>query len=229
MQLLLAEDDKVLADALAAQLAKAGFEVKHAPNGPVAEYLLTNQHFDVAILDLGLPMVDGLTVLKQVRSVHPDLPVIILTALDKSDSRVTGLMAGADDYVTKPFDFPELRARLHAVMRRSKQAVTSTLSAGALRYDRGTQRAVMHGELVDLPSREAILLELLMTNIGKVVTKEEITSAWASEGNEVGGGNAAEVYIFRLRRKLENSGLLIRTVRGLGYLLQAEPPGFQRT
>lgn len=229
MQLLLAEDDKVLADGLSAQLVAAGFEVQLAPNGPVAEYLLTTQQFDIAILDLGLPMVDGLTVLKQVRSARPDLPVIILTALDKLDSRVAGLTAGADDYVTKPFDFPELKARLQAVLRRSKQSGTTTLSAGALKYDRDTQRAVLHGELLDLPPREAILLEVLLTNFGKVVTKDEIASAWANDGNEVGAGNTAEVHIFRLRRKLENSGLIIRTARGLGYLLQAEPPGFQRT
>jgi two-component system OmpR family response regulator len=229
MQLLLAEDDKFLAEGLSAQLVGAGFEVKHASNGPVAEYLLTSQHFDIAILDLGLPMVDGLTLLKQVRVSHPDLPVIILTALDKLDSRVAGLMAGADDYMTKPFDFPELQARLYAVLRRSKQSGTPPLSAGALKYDRQTQLAVLHGEPLEVSPREAILLEVLLTSFGKVVTKDEIARAWASAGNEVGGGNTAEVYIFRLRRKLENSGFIIRTVRGLGYLLQVEPAGFKQT
>ncbi|MET0982992.1 MAG: response regulator transcription factor [Telluria sp.] len=228
MQLLLAEDDMILADGLSAQLAKAGFTVQHAPNGPVAEYLLTRQDFDIAILDLGLPMVDGLTVLKRVRSARPTLPVLILTALDKLDSRVTALNAGADDYVTKPFDFPELEARLHAVLRRSKQpgAVTELL-VGGLTFDRETRRAFVGGEPVELSPREAILLEVLLTNTDKVVTKEQIATAWTSDGNEVGVGNTAEVHIHRLRRKLDNSGLVIRTVRGLGYLLEAEAPGAQ--
>jgi two-component system OmpR family response regulator len=226
MQLLLAEDDMILADGLSAQLTRAGFTVEHAPNGPVAEYLLTKQHFDIAILDLGLPMVDGLTVLKHVRSSHPTLPVVILTALDKLDSRVAGLNAGADDYVTKPFDFPELEARLHAVLRRSKQPGAATeLSVGSLSFDRETRRAFINGEPVELSPREAVLLDVLLTNTGKVVTKEQIASAWTSDGNEVGIGNTAEVHIHRLRRKLDNSGLAIRTVRGLGYLLEAEAPG----
>lgn len=224
MQLLLAEDDMVLADGLSAQLTKAGFTVEHAPNGPVAEYLLTRQNFDIAILDLGLPMVDGLTVLKQVRSARPTLPVVILTALDKLDSRVAGLNAGADDYITKPFDFPELEARLHAVLRRTRQpGAAGDLSAGALQFDRETRRASIQGEPLDLSPREAILLDVLLTHRDKVVTKEQIAAAWSSDGSEVGVGNTAEVHIFRLRRKLEQSGLQIRTVRGLGYLLEAEP------
>jgi two-component system OmpR family response regulator len=229
MQLLLAEDDTILADGLVAQLSRAGFTVEHAPNGPVAEYLLARQHFDIAILDLGLPMLDGLTVLKNVRASRPTLPVVILTALDKLDSRVAGLNAGADDYVTKPFDFPELEARLHAVLRRSKQpGAAAQLSAGGLSFDRETRRAFVNGEPVELSPREAILLDVLLTHAGKVVTKEQIASAWASAGNEVGIGNTAEVHIHRLRRKLEHSRLGIRTVRGLGYLLEAEPSGAQQ-
>jgi two-component system OmpR family response regulator len=228
MQLLLAEDDTILADGLSAQLTKAGFTVEHAPNGPVAEYLLAKQNFDIAILDLGLPMVDGLTVLRHVRASRPTLPVVILTALDKLDSRVAGLNAGADDYVTKPFDFPELEARLHAVLRRSKQpGATTELTVGALAFDRETRRACVNGEPVELSPREAILLDVLVTNTDKVVTKEQIAAAWASDGNEVGIGNTAEVHIHRLRRKLANSGLVIRTVRGLGYLLEAESVGAQ--
>ena len=114
MNLLLAEDDAILADALTTQLQGAGFSVEHAPNGAVAEYLLLKQAFDLAILDLGLPMVDGLTVLRRVRAASRELPVLVLTALDSLDDRVAGLNAGADDYLTKPFDFPELEARLRA-------------------------------------------------------------------------------------------------------------------
>jgi len=224
MQLLLAEDDSILANALVEQLTHAGFHVEHAPNGPVAEYLLTKQQFDVAILDIGLPMMDGLTVLKKARALHPDLPVVILTALDKLDSRVAGLKAGADDYITKPFDFPELEARLHALLRRAKAGTaTAEMGTGNVIFDRATRRARIDGRAVELTPREAILLELLLTHSGKVVTKEQIATAWANSGNEVGIGNTAEVHVHRLRKKLEGSQLAVHTVRGLGYLLEVEP------
>lgn len=224
MQLLLAEDDPILANGLTAQLNGAGFTVEHAPNGPVAEYLLAKQNFDIAIIDLGLPMIDGLTVLKKLRASHPDLPVVVLTALDRLDSRVAGLNAGADDYMTKPFEFPELEARLRAVLRRARKdpAANGDVAVAGLHFDRAARRAVIHGEPVELSPREATLLELLLVHADKVVTKEQIAAAWAGDGTEVGGGNTAEVHIHRLRRKLEGSGLEIRTIRGLGYLLAGE-------
>jgi len=120
MRALLAEDDAILADALGTNLKSAGFEVEVADNGAVAEYLLTKQAFDVGIIDIGLPLVDGLTVVQRVRAVKPGLPLLILTALDGLHNRVAGLNAGADDYLTKPFDFPELEARIRAVLRRSQ-------------------------------------------------------------------------------------------------------------
>jgi two-component system OmpR family response regulator len=224
MQLLLAEDDPILANGLTAQLNGAGFTVEHAPNGPVAEYLLAKQNFDIAIIDLGLPMIDGLTVLKKLRASHPDLPVVVLTALDRLDSRVAGLNAGADDYMTKPFEFPELEARLRAVLRRARKdpAANGDVAVAGLHFDRAARRAVIHGEPVELSPREATLLELLLVHADKVVTKEQIAAAWAGDGTEVGAGNTAEVHIHRLRRKLEGSGLEIRTIRGLGYLLAGE-------
>jgi len=223
MTLLLAEDDAILADALSAQLRRAGFEVEHAPNGAVAEYLLLKQPFDVAILDLGLPMVDGLTVLRRVREARRTLPVLVLTALDSLDDRVAGLNAGADDYLTKPFDFPELEARLHALLRRTRPASSAT-ELGHLSFDRDAHRATVHGEALDLSPREWLLLELLLSQLDRVVTKDQIAQAWALDRSEVGNGapSSIEVYIHRLRRKLEQSGLSIRTVRGLGYLLEAE-------
>jgi two-component system OmpR family response regulator len=225
MQLLLAEDDPILANGLTAQLNAAGFTVEHAPNGPVAEFLLARQDFDIAILDLGLPMIDGLTVLKKLRATKPDLPVVVLTALDRLDSRVAGLNAGADDYMTKPFDFPELEARLRAVLRRTrKDAAHGGVAEAGVHVDRAARRAVIHGEAVELSPREATLLELLLVHADKVVTKEQIATAWAGDGTEVGAGNTAEVHIHRLRRKLEGSGMEIRTVRGLGYLLAVERP-----
>ncbi len=195
MNVLLAEDDALLADALIEQLQEAGFQVEHAPNGPVAEYLLLKQPFDLAILDVGLPMQDGLTVLRRVRAAKPNLPVVLLTALDGLDDRVAGLNAGADDYVTKPFDFPELEAR----------------------------RASVDGSMLDLSPREWTLLDLLVSQRDRVVTKEQIAQAWGTEAGESGSGNSTEVYIHRLRRKLEGSKVSIRTVRGLGYLLESDP------
>ncbi len=222
MKLLLAEDDAILADALSSNLRHAGFEVEVADNGAVAEYLLLRQPFDLAVLDLGLPMVDGLTVLKRVRAAKPTLPVLVLTALDGLDNRVAGLNAGADDYLTKPFDFPELEARLRALLRRSRAASTTAQEMGRLNFDRDARRATIDGEPVELSPREWMLLDLLLTQRDKVVTKDQIAQSWAVDRSEAGGPGSIEVYIHRLRRKLESSGLAIRTVRGLGYLLEAE-------
>ena len=215
--LLLAEDDAVLADALVTQLTLAGFRVEHAPNGAVAEFLLMRQPFDAAVLDLGLPLVDGLSVLKRVRVAKPALPVLILTAQDGLDSRVAGFQAGADDYLTKPFDFPELELRLRALLRRSRPADAGGSQLGGLVLDHDARRASVHGVAVDLSPREWLLLDLLLAQQGKVVGKERIAQAWSVEAGDAG---STEVYIHRLRRKLEGSGLAIRTVRGLGYLLE---------
>lgn len=231
MNILLAEDDMILADALCTHLRGAGYTVEHAPNGPVAEFLLQRQPFDLSILDLGLPMVDGLTVLRHVRATNQQMPVILLTAQDALESRVAGLDAGADDYMTKPFDFPELDARVRALLRRaSAGGAAPELGFGKLGFDPRTRRATIAGEPVELSPREWALLELLLVNRDNVVTKEQITQGWASDGGGAGsgtgggtsGGNTAEVYIHRLRRRLEGSGLDIRTVRGLGYLLEAD-------
>jgi DNA-binding response OmpR family regulator len=134
MRLLLAEDDAILADALSSNLRAAGFEVEVADNGAVAEYLLLKQPFDLGVIDLGLPLVDGLTVLKRVHAARPTLPLLILTALDSLDSRVAGLNAGADDYLTKPFDFPELEARIRALLRRARLSGAAEAHAGAAQW-----------------------------------------------------------------------------------------------
>jgi two-component system, OmpR family, response regulator len=219
MKLLLAEDDVVLADALVTQFRGAGFDVEHAPNGAVAAYLLERHAFDMAVLDIGLPMIDGLNVLKQSRVARPALPVILLSARDALDDRVAGLQAGADDYVTKPFDWPELLARVQALLRRT-QPQPAALQWRALALDVDRRRLTVAGEVLELSGREWDLLALLVQQRDKVVTKEHIAQTWATEGSEPGGGNTIEVYVHRLRRKLEGSGLHIRTVRGLGYLLE---------
>ncbi len=224
MNLLLAEDDAILADALCEQMRASGFTVEHAPNGAVAQYLLAKQSFDVVVLDLGLPMVDGLEVLRQLRQTDDSLPVLILTALDSLEDRVAGLNAGADDYLTKPFDFPELEARLRALLRRSRAHKAST-ELGQLSMQRETRSAQVRGDMLELSPREFDLLDLLLTHQGRVITKEQINQAWsggASAAVDGAGNNAVEVYIHRLRRKLEGAQVAIRTVRGLGYLLELE-------
>ena len=226
MRLLLAEDDSILADALSANLRSAGFEVEVAENGAVAEYLLIKHPFDLGVIDIGLPLVDGLTVLKRAHAARPTLPLLVLTALDSLDSRVAGLNAGADDYLTKPFDFPELEARIRALLRRTRLTGTASRPnavqiSGRLSFDRDGRRVTVNGEPVELSPREWLLLDALLMQEGKVVTKEHIAHIWSGDAQEAGTPSGSlEVIIHRLRRKLEGSGVTIRTVRGLGYLLE---------
>lgn len=221
MKLLLAEDDAILADALSSNLRKAGFDIDVAHNGAVAEYLLLQRNFDLAVLDIGLPLVDGLTVLKRVRAARRSLPMLILTALDGLDDRVAGLNAGADDYLTKPFDFPELEARIRALLRRTRSGAGPVQQMGRLTFDRDARRASIGSDILELSPREWMLFDLLLTQRDKVVTKDQIAETWSVERTESNPGSI-EVYIHRLRRKLDSSGLAIRTIRGLGYLLEAE-------
>ncbi len=233
MRLLLAEDDPILADALSANLRSAGFEVEVAENGAVAEYLLIKHPFDLGVIDIGLPLVDGLTVLKRAHAARPGLPLMVLTALDGLESRVAGLNAGADDYLTKPFDFPELEARIRALLRRARLSAANTgvgaaarsgtpvQLSGRLSFDRDARRAAINGQSVDLSPREWMLLDALLAHEGKVLTKEQIAVAWSGDAQEPGTPSGSlEVIVHRLRRKLEGSAVSIRTVRGLGYLLE---------
>lgn len=226
--LLLVEDDELLRDGLATQLLKAGHSVSTAPDGEQALPLLEGQRFDAVILDLGLPGMDGFTVLQWIRQRFTALPVLILTARDDVDDRVHGLTAGADDYLTKPFNVAELQARLLALLRRARlPAFGGSLEVeGAansrLRVDPQRPLAWLNDEPLDVTQREWALLSLLVNNQGQVVSREDVLAVWQTQPSDgsPAASNALEVYVHRLRRKLAESNLNIRNVRGLGYMLE---------
>ena len=216
MKLFLAEDDAVLSDALLANLSRSGFVTDHAADGLEAEAALLAGDYAAVILDIGLPGQNGLSVLRKVRAAKPSLPILLLTALDGIEDRVAGLDTGADDYLAKPFEFVELEARLKALLRRVRAIPADQPTLGKLRLDRSGQRAWAADQALDLSARELAVLDILLSQRDKVVTKEQIA---AEIGGEDLGANAIEVYVHRLRKKIEPSGVGIRTVRGLGYLL----------
>jgi len=218
MRMLLVEDDAVLADGLIHSLRRSGNAVDWARNGAEADVALGNQVYDLAILDLGLPKLDGFEVLRRLRDRGQQLPVLILTARDGVNDRVHGLDFGADDYMTKPFALPELEARIRALLRRGHGARGNGLSVGPLRLDPAGHCALVENKTLDLSARELALLEVLMRRSGRVVSKEQLLEhlyGWDEEA----GGNAIEVCVHRLRKKLVPYGVTIRTMRGLGYLL----------
>jgi two-component system OmpR family response regulator len=228
--LLLVEDDDLLRDGLAAQLTQMGHTVTVASNGAVAVHVVDTARFDGVILDLGLPLVDGMQVLAHIRKHHAALPVLILTARDGVEDRVAGLNAGADDYLTKPFNLAELQARLASMLRRSAlPAFDGSRATDGLRVHAQEPRAwvsLPQGEHeLELTQREWSLLTLLVTYRGRVVGRDDVLARWRSDDGLTPGvdpdNNALEVYIHRLRKKLEGSRLSIRNVRGLGYLLDS--------
>ena len=219
MRLLIAEDDPVLADGLVHVLRGAGYVVDRVDDGLAADHALAAPAaFDVLILDLGLPRLSGLDVLKRLRARRSALPVIILTAMDAIEDRVRGLDLGADDYLTKPFELAELEARVRALARRAGYASLPLVQHGELTYDTVGRVARLRGENLELSARELGVLELLLSRSGRLVSKEQILDhlyQWDEEVTE----NAVEVYVHRLRRKLEPGGVKITTLRGLGYCL----------
>jgi DNA-binding response OmpR family regulator len=227
--LLIIEDDELLRDGLCAQLALAKHQVSAARDGEVALAMLEAQRFDAVVLDLGLPKVSGMDVLCWIRKRLPALPVLILTARDGIDDRIEGLNAGADDYLTKPFNMAELQARLTALLRRAQlPAFGGTLELAndktrRLRVDATLPQAWLDDQAMELTQREWSLLSLLVTHAGQVISREDVLETWQADPGDGAAGvsNALEVYIHRLRRKLDNSGLNIRNVRGLGYMLES--------
>lgn len=225
--LLIVEDDELLRDGLSAQLSQAGHRIDSVADGEQALERLQNDAYEGVVLDLGLPKVDGLTVLRRLRLRLPALPVLILTARDGIEDRVEGLNAGADDYLTKPFNRDELLARLQSMLRRASlpafDPVAPAPAHGSLRVDPVLPRAWLGSEMIELTPREWSLLDLLVRHTGHVVSREDVLAVWQAAPGEPGGlaSNALEVYVHRLRRKLAGSTLNIRNIRGLGYLLES--------
>ena len=219
MRILVAEDDAILAEAVILSLRHAGHAVDWVRSGLEADAALDANPFDLLILDLGLPKKSGLDVLRRLRSRELRLPVLILTALDGVNDRVRGLDAGADDYLAKPFELAELEARVRALTRRGMAGSPTLIKHGALAYDQVGRIARLNGEVLELSAREVSLLEIFLQRAGRLVSKDQLVSHLCEWGEEV-SANAIEVYVHRLRKKLEPGDIRIVTVRGLGYSLE---------
>ncbi len=222
MRILLAEDDTLLGDGLRAGLRQLGFQVDWVRDGAAAERELRAEPYAAAVLDLGLPLMDGMDVLAAVRRAGVTLPVLVLTARDAVPERIRGLNLGADDYVVKPVDLNELAARLRALVRRAHGRPQESLVAQGVVLEPAARRVSLAGVPVALSGREFDLLHVLMLNAGRVLSREQIEQHLYSWGQEV-ESNAVEVHVHNLRRKL-GAGL-IHTVRGVGYTLRAAPAG----
>lgn len=218
MRLLLVEDDLILKDGLERAFTKSGYAVDVMSDGDSVNKLLTYQEYDVIVLDLGLPKLDGFEVLKRLRARGNKTPVLILTALEDTRNRVKGLDLGADDYLTKPFELDELEARVRVLIRRGVSGGSAKVSFSGLVFDTSNRQCSFNDVSLSLSQRELALLELLMLKATKVVSKTRILEHLCSF-DEGMSENAIEVSVSRLRKKLNAFGIEIRTVRGLGYLL----------
>ncbi len=219
MRLLLVEDDVMLASGIKLGLCGAGYAVDWVGSGERAEEVLRAERFDAAVIDIGLPGMDGLELTHRLRRDAHTLPVLILTARDALQDRVQGLDLGADDYMVKPFELPELLARLRALLRRSQAASSAVLSFGPLELDTAQRRGSIDGQPLDLGPREWTVLEYLLLHAPKPASKEKLLQALTGWDKEI-TANAVEVYVSRLRGKLEPHGVALRAIRGFGYRLE---------
>ena len=228
MRLLLVEDDVMVASGIKLGLTDAGYAVDWVGSGERAEDVLRNESFDAAIIDIGLPGMDGLELTRRLR--RPDMPsrsmpVLILTARDALHDRVQGLDLGADDYMVKPFELPELLARLRALLRRSQATTTAVLSFGPLELDTAGRRACARVDgvehVIELGPREWTVLEYLLIHAPKPASKDKLLQALTGWDKEI-TPNAVEVYVSRLRGKLEPHGVALRSIRGFGYRLELQ-------
>ena len=218
MHVLLVEDDAVLADGLSRILESHGMQVEVLGNGTLADQVLQRSEAAVAVLDIGLPGIDGFEVVRRLRARGSAMPVLLLTARDAVEDRVRGLEIGADDYLVKPFATAELVARIKALARRNAPQ-PAVLGLGELKLDTATRRARVGERSVELSVREWAVLEYLLQHAGRVVSKQQIIEAILPWGDDL-TLNAVEVYISRLRLKIADAGVAIRTIRGFGYMLE---------
>ena len=218
MRLLLIEDDAALRLGLARQLEAEGYRVDQAGDGEEGLFLAREYPFDLAIVDLGLPRLNGMSIVQGVRAAGSAMPILILTARGTWQDKVTGLEAGADDYVVKPFEYPELAARVKALLRRSLKSVSDVLALGPIAIDFSTQAVRLNGEPLELTAFEYRMLEYLVRERARILTKQELSDYLYPHGEDR-DSNVLEVLIGRLRRKLDPDGTLapIETVRGRGY------------
>ena len=216
MRILVVEDDPLLGDALQSGLKQRGFDADWVRDGVAAESALAAEPYAAAVLDLGLPRLDGLRVIERARTRGNRVPVLVLTARDAVDDRVKGLDAGADDYVVKPVDLDELAARLRALVRRSRGEPNPVLEIADLRIDPAARTVHFRGGAVELQAKEFNLLHEFALNAGRVLSREQIQQRLYAWGEEV-ESNTVDVHIHHLRRKLAPE--LIRTVRGVGYVM----------
>ncbi len=222
MKILLIEDHAELVATLEQSLGRLGIDVQACLDGESAQLALHEHAFDAVVLDLELPRMSGLELLRSLRGRGDAVPVLVLTASGDTQDRVRGLNVGADDYLPKPFDLAELEARLRALCRRSRGSLGSVVTVGALSYDSVSRRFALAGAPLELPPREHDLLELLTTRCGRPVSKQQLAERLRSM-DAVLSHDALEVYVHRLRRRLEGCGTEIHTLRGLGYVLEAVP------
>lgn len=221
MRILLVEDDELLQKALASALAEAGLELDVLSAAEPALDALAHGMHDLAIVDIGLPGMDGLSLVRHLRASGNKVPVLMLTARDGLDDRVRGLNEGADDYLIKPFLLPELLARVQALIRRSQSAASSRVAAGPLVMDIASHEAELAGQPLGLTGREWDLLLALVLAMPKVLAKRRLADSLSRWDKEI-TDNAIEIYVSRVRGKLADSGVTIRTVRGIGYRLDIE-------
>ncbi len=218
-RLLIAEDDTALRQVLTDLLQQSGYEVDGCGNGTAALSALLTGQYSLGIVDIGLPGIGGVEVVRCLRARSQTLPILIVTARDALDDRIGGLDAGADDYMVKPFDMPELQARVRALLRRQRSQASSELRIGLLQMRLGEPRITLGETTEQLPAGEFALLETLAMRAGHVVSRERI-AARLTRGGEPPSDTAIEICVHRLRRRLEPYGLKVRTLRGFGYLLE---------
>lgn len=218
MRILISEDDAALAEALRFALTQSGFAVDWVANGVDADEALKGAGFGLLILDLGLPKLDGLEVLRRLRRRNDPLPVLILSGREQPEEKVEGLDLGADDYIVKPFSLNELQARVRALLRRGHGTAAPVISYGELSFDPAGRTASVSGSPLALSVHEVSVLEVLMRRFGRVVSKEQLVEQMYNYDQEV-SHNAIEVYVHRLRKKIGGTGLMVRTLYGRGYAL----------